>query len=108
MASIKVTDESFEREVIEKSKTVPVVVDFWASRCGLCKVLEPVFEKIAEEYDGKVVLAKLSVEENTEKPQEFDITSIPAVKLFKDGKVVDEFIGLMPEQNIREWIQKNL
>lgn len=105
---IEISDATFQKQVIEQSKTVPVVVDFWASWCGPCRVLGPVIESLAEEYKGKFILAKMSVEENQEKPQEYSVMSIPAVKLFKDGEVVDEFVGAIPEDQIRDWLDKNL
>lgn len=105
---INVTDQTFEKEVIEKSKEVPVLVDFWASWCGPCKMLGPVLEKIAKDYDGKVVIAKLSTEENQETPAKYGVMSIPSVKLFKDGEIADEFVGAIPEAAVKQFIDKNL
>lgn len=105
---IDVNDENFDENVIEQSNKVPVVVDFWASWCGPCMMLKPLLEKIAEEYKGKFILAKLNVEENQEKAGEYGIMSIPAVKMFKNGEIVDEFVGAMPESSIKEWLDTNL
>ncbi|MFA6022783.1 MAG: thioredoxin [Candidatus Pacearchaeota archaeon] len=105
---VEANDGNFDKEVIEKSKKVIVVVDFWASWCGPCRMLGPVMEKLAEDYKGKFILAKVSVEENSEKPGEYDVSSIPSVKMFKNGKVVDEFVGAIPESRIKEWLDKNL
>ena len=104
----EVNDANFEKEVIEKSKEIPVVVDFWASWCGPCLMLGPILEKVAEQFKDKLILAKISVEHNQKIPQQYGIMSIPAVKMFKDSKVVDEFIGAIPEQQIKQWIDKNL
>lgn len=105
---IEVNDSNFEKEVIEKSKKIPIVVDFWASWCGPCRFLGPTLEKVAGEYKGKFILAKLNVEENNDKSREYGISSIPAVKMFKGGKVVDEFVGAIPESRVKEWLDRNL
>jgi putative thioredoxin len=105
---IDVNDANFNLEVIEKSKTTPVIVDFWAGWCGPCMTLKPVLEKIAKEYEGKVVLAKAATDEASEAAAKFGVMSIPAVKLFKDGKVVDEFVGAQPEATIKEWLDSKL
>jgi putative thioredoxin len=108
MAEIEATDSNFQEEVIEKSKTMPVLVDFWASWCGPCMILGPVLEKISKEYEGKVIVAKMSVEENQGVPPTYNIMSIPAVKLFKNGEIVDSFVGAQPEAAIKEFLDKNL
>jgi len=108
MTEIIVTDSSFEKEIVEKSNSVPVLVDFWASWCMPCNMLGPVLGKIAENNEGKFVLAKVNVDENPGSSQKFSISSIPAVKLFKDGKVVGEFVGSMPEEAVTRWLEKNL
>ena len=88
-----VTDETFEREVIERSQELPVVVDFWADWCGPCKMLAPVLERAVAEREGQVALAKLDVDANQETASRFGIRSIPAVKAFRGGHVVAEFLG---------------
>jgi len=102
------TDDNFQKEVIEKSKEMPIVVDFWASWCGPCMMLGPLLDGISEKYEGKVVFGKLNTEENKEKSEEYGIVSLPTVKLFKDGKIVDEFVGVIPEDQIVEWVDNNL
>ena len=105
---INVTDTDFEKEVIEKSKTTPVLVDFWASWCGPCMMLGPTLEKIAKEYEGKMILAKAATDDNKDAATKYGVMSIPAVKLFKDGEVVDEFVGAQPEAKIKEWLDQKL
>lgn len=103
-----VNQENFEKEVIEKSKEKPVIVDFWASWCMPCVILKPILEKVVEEFEGKVLLAKVNVNENQELAMKYGVMSIPNVKMFKNGKIVDEFIGTRPENFVRKWIQKHI
>ena len=105
---ITTSDATFEQDVIEKSEEIPVIVDFWATWCPPCLILGPILEKIAEQYEGKIILAKLNVDEGKQKAVEYNISAIPAVKLFKDGKVIDEFIGARSEEDVKEFIDRNI
>ena len=105
---IAVSDGDFDKEVISKSSDVPVVVDFWATWCMPCMMLGPTLEKLAEEYKGRFILAKLNVDGNPMVSQKYGIMSIPSVKLFKNGGVVDEFVGALPEPQVRNWVETNL
>ncbi len=98
----------FEREVIQRSYTVPVLVDFWAEWCAPCRMLSPVLERLAERANGRWVLAKVNTEEHPELAYRYGVRSIPNVKLFVDGQVVDEFVGALPEYVIERWLQKVL
>jgi len=105
---IEVDDGNFQENVIKRSERLPVVVDFWASWCRPCSMLAPILGKLADEYKGRFILAKYNIEENPYFTQKYMVMSIPSVKFFKKGKVVDEFVGIIPEQNIRQWLEKNL
>ncbi len=105
---VETTDDKFDEDVIERSKEVPIVVDFWAPWCMPCRVLGPILERLAEEYGGRFILVKVNVEDNRLTGARFGIRSIPTVKMFKNGKIVDEFVGAMPEPLIRKWLDQHV
>jgi putative thioredoxin len=98
--SVDVTEATFEAEVVERSRQVPVVVDFWADWCGPCKQLTPALEKAEASRGGEVVLAKVDVDANQRLAAAFQVQGIPAVKAFRDAKVVDEFVGALPPAKV--------
>jgi putative thioredoxin len=102
--SIDVTDATFATDVVERSKQVTVVVDLWAEWCGPCKTLGPILEKVIDETGGQVVLTKVDVDANRQTAQAFQVQSIPAVYALRDGKVVDGFVGALPEAKVREFV----
>jgi putative thioredoxin len=100
-----ITDATFEQDVLERSKQVPVVVDLWAPWCGPCKTLGPIIERVIADTGGKVELAKVNVDENPQVSRAFQVQSIPAVYALKDGKVVDGFVGAQPEAMIKKFVE---
>ena len=109
MASDKVvelTDDSFETEVLKSS--IPVLVDFWATWCAPCKAIGPLIDELAEEYDGKVKIAKVNVDDNQAIPGQFGVRGIPTLILFKDGQVVDQVVGAVPKNQLEGLLQKVL
>ena len=105
MSFVKDIDQQeFGQEVLQRSHQVPVVVDFWATWCGPCKTLGPMLESLAEEYDGAFELVKVDVDQNQALAQQFGIQSIPTVVAFKDGRPVNQFMGAVPEQQIRAFL----
>jgi putative thioredoxin len=102
---IEVTEETFDNDVIERSTEIPVIVDFWAPWCGPCRVLGPILEKLAKDPDLNFVLAKVNVDENPAISMAFQVQSIPTVIAFLDGEAVDDFVGIKPEAQIREFIE---
>jgi len=105
---INATDQDFQDTVLERSMTVPVLVDFWAPWCGPCKVIGPVLEKLAGEFAGRVELAKVNTDDNPMLAQALQIQSIPAVKLFMNGQIRDEFVGAYPEEEVRRFLEHHL
>lgn len=98
----------FQKDVIEASKTTPIVVDFWAEWCGPCKMLTPVLENLASEANDTWKLLKVDTEEHQELSVEYGISGIPAVKMFSGGKIIAEFVGALPEDQVRSWLEKNI
>lgn len=103
-----VTEADFEAKVLENSYKSPVLVDFWAAWCGPCKMLMPLLARLADEYQGKFLLAKVNTDEQRTLAMQFNIRSIPTVKLFKNGQVVDEMLGAQPESVIRQLIERHM
>jgi thioredoxin 1 len=104
MTTYAVTDDSFDADV--KQADVPVVVDFWAEWCGPCKQIGPALEELAVEYEGKVKIAKVNVDENVKMAGDLGVRGIPALFLFKDGQVVSSKIGAAPKAALKAWIDE--
>ena len=105
---VAVTADSFHRIVVEGSRERPVLVDFWADWCAPCRMLMPVLASLANDYGGKLLVAKVNTEEEQALAAEYGIRSLPTVQLFKDGRPVDQFMGALPESQIREFLERHL
>ncbi len=103
---MEVTDSNFQNEVLKSDK--PVLLDFWAEWCGPCKMISPIVEELAKEYDGKLKVGKVDVDSNQQTSMQYGIRSIPTLLIFKGGKVVDQLVGAVPKKVLSEKITKHL
>lgn len=106
MKPVEITDSNFQNEVLQSDK--PVLLDFWAEWCGPCKMISPVVEELAKEYDGKLKVGKVDVDSNQQTSMQYGIRSIPTLLIFKGGKVVDQLVGAVPKKMLAEKVAKHL
>ncbi|GAA3858624.1 thioredoxin [Celeribacter arenosi] len=106
MATVSATDDTFAQEVLESD--IPVVVDFWAEWCGPCKQIGPALEELSAEFEGKVKVVKVNVDENPNSPAKFGVRGIPALFMFKDGEVVSNKIGAAPKAVLQGWMAESV
>ena len=106
MATLAVTDATFDTEV--RQSDIPVVVDFWAEWCGPCKQIGPALEELSAEYEGRVKIVKVNVDENPNSPAQMGVRGIPALFLFKDGQVVSNKLGAAPKAALQNWIDSSV
>jgi len=106
MATLHLTDANFKKEVLESS--LPCLVDFWAEWCGPCRRVGPIVEELAGEYEGKIKIAKLNIDEGQKTASTYGVMSIPTLMFFKDGKVVEQIVGTVGKPELKEKIEENL
>lgn len=104
--ALNITDSDFEKEVLKSD--IPVLVDFWAPWCGPCRMMAPIIDEISEKYKGKIKVAKLNTDENPVSATEYQITAIPTLMIFKNGKVIKEMVGVVPKNEIERIIEEEV
>ena len=104
--SLEITDGNFKELVLESDK--PVLVDFWATWCGPCRTIAPVVDEISDELDGKAIVGKVNVDDNSETPVEYGIRSIPTLLIFKNGEAVDRIVGVIPKEQIIDELNQHM
>ena len=105
---VDVDEQNFQQEVVERSKTVPIVIDFWAPWCGPCKAIAPVVEELAGAYNGRLKVVKMNVDDNPQTPSKYGVRGIPNLILFKGGNVADQIIGAAPKAHLVRAIDRAL
>jgi len=106
MSTIKISDDTFEENVINNKK--PIILDFWAEWCAPCKQIGPILEEISDEYNDKIIVGKMDVDENPETPGKYQIRGIPTMLLFNKGELIDTKVGMSSKADLKEWIDKNI
>lgn len=106
--ALKFTDESFEEDVLNVDSGTPVLVDFWAEWCGPCRMVGPVVEELAGEFEGKAKIGKVDVDSNPETSTKYGIRSIPSLLIFKDGEVVDQIVGAVPKAQLKKQLEAQI
>lgn len=106
MSIVDLSDDSFENDVLNSS--TPVLVDYWAEWCGPCKSVAPILEELAQEYEGKVTIAKLNIDQNSDTPPKYGIRGIPTLMLFKDGEVVETKVGALNKSQLTAFLDQNV
>jgi thioredoxin 1 len=106
MGTIEISDQNFDDKVLKSSS--PVLVDFWADWCGPCKMIAPVLEELANDFNGRVTIAKVNIDDSPMTPGKYGVRSIPTLMLFKDGKLVDSQLGAQPKGKLSAWIESKI
>ncbi|QSZ26577.1 thioredoxin [Aceticella autotrophica] len=106
MSIIEITNQNFEKEVLNSN--IPVVVDFWAEWCGPCRMVSPIIDELAHDYEGKVKVGKINVDKENELAMKFKVMSIPTIIIFRDGKIVEKIVGAKPKAEFENFINRNL